>query len=124
MKRIVAIIFALLYIGSVSGWALNLHYCGGELNCVSLWVEDDCCACPDEEEPGCCNDEGIYIKASDDSHTAGNSITFYIDAALVSPNLTYLSASNKTLPISARLRYCAFDLPPPQRIILFRTFLI
>jgi hypothetical protein len=26
--------------------------------------------------------------------------------------------------MKVKFGYCAFDLPPPQRIILFRTFLI
>jgi hypothetical protein len=124
MKRSIAIIFALLYIGSVSGWALNLHYCGGELNCISLLVKDDCCTCPEEDEPGCCSDEGLYIKASDDSHTAGNSITFSQDAALVASRLTFSIPTVLNLPNCAVHPYCAFDLPPPDRLILFRTFLI
>lgn len=124
MKRSVAIIFALLYIGSVSGWALNLHFCGGELNCISLLVKDDCCACPEEEEPGCCSDEGLYIKASDDSHTAGNSTTFSLDAALVSAPLSFSIPTYNIVSNCTVYNYCAFDLPPPDRLILFRTFLI
>lgn len=124
MKRLCSILFALLYLSSVSGWALNLHYCGGELNCISLLVKDDCCACPDEEEPGCCSDEGVYIKASDDSHTAGNAPTFSFDFGLVEVPVSFSIPSGTSAPNSAEQSYCAFDLPPPKRIILFRTFLI
>lgn len=124
MKRSVAIIFALLYISSVSGWALNLHYCGGELNCISLLVKDDCCACPDEEEPGCCSDEGLFIKASDDSHTSVNTPVFTPICTTIETHTDWFTDRIEATSIKAKFGYCAYDLPPPQCIILFRTFLI
>jgi len=124
MKRVVAIILTLLYLSSVSGLALNLHYCEGELNCVSLWVKDDCCACPEEEKSGCCSDEGIYIKAFDDSHTAANSTTFTFGAALISSPLSFSIKIGNKLPKRDIRYFCAYDLPPPNRLVLFRTFLI
>lgn len=124
MKRSVAIIFALLYIGSVSGWALNLHYCGGELNCISLLVKDDCCACPEEEEPGCCSDEGLFIKASDDSHTSINTPVFTPVCTTSETRTNWFTNRIEANSMKVEFGYCAFDLPPPQRIILFRTFLI
>jgi hypothetical protein len=124
MKRSIAIICALLYIGSVSGWALNLHYCGGELNCISLLVKDDCCACPEEDEPGCCSDEGLFIKASDDSHTSVNTPVFTPVCTYVETRTDWFTDRIEVNSMKAEFGYCAFDLPPPQRIILFRTFLI
>jgi hypothetical protein len=124
MKRLIAIVFALLYLGSVSGWALNLHYCGGELNCISLLVKDDCCACPEEKEPGCCNDEGLFIKASDDCHTSVNTPVFSPAFIGVETHTNRFVNHTEGLSTRGHIGFCAFDLPPPQRIILFRTFLI
>ena len=124
MKKVLALVFAWLYVFTLSGVTLNFHFCGESLNCVSLFTPDDCCACPAEEEPGCCNDEGIYLKATDDSHTAVNYSDFNFSVASIeAPIELSLRKSGNTCNRMVR-SYHAYDLPPPQRIILFRRLLI
>jgi hypothetical protein len=109
---------------TLSGITLNFHYCGETLNCISLFSPDDCCACADDEVPGCCNDEGVYLKATDDSHTAGNYSDFTFSAASVEVPFRFSVKNSLHEVFRVVPTYHAYDLPPPQRLILFRRLLI
>ena len=124
MKKFLALVFAWLYVFTLSGVTLNFHFCGESLNCVSLFTPDDCCACPTEEEPGCCNDEGIYLKATDDSHTSGNYSDFSLSVASIEAPTKFSLKKGFNTFVSIANTYHAYDLPPPKRIILFRRLLI
>jgi hypothetical protein len=124
MKKILALVFAWLYVFTLSGVTLNFHYCGETLNCISLFTPDDCCTCADNEEPGCCNDEGVYLKATDDSHTTCYYYDFAFSTASVGEPLRFALKKSSREVFRMVPTYHAYDLPPPQRIILFRRLLI
>lgn len=61
MKKTAAIIFALFYLMSIIGVAVNAHYCGGELKSVALVVNAQSC-CDAETSCGCCQHETIVFQ--------------------------------------------------------------
>lgn len=124
MNRIFALLFAFGYLISVSGLALNMHYCGGELNCISLIVPDDCCECPEDAPPSCCSDSGLFLKASDDSHLQVNS-EFSFKIAAVEVLASQFVVPHQILAKFHQSEVYAFaDLPPPDRVIAYRRLLI
>lgn len=69
MKKLVAILVALLYIAVSSGFTVNMHYCMGKLAGVKLQAHADkhCNKCGKSGK--CCKDEIRFCKA-DFSHEA------------------------------------------------------
>ena len=59
-----------------AGVLLNIHYCHGEASSASLYVDAHGCICHDQEHPedekGCCDDDTILIKASDEQLPQSN----------------------------------------------------
>lgn len=51
------------------GLPVYMHYCGGELEKISYFVKGSSCCGEDEsdqEDSGCCRDEGLVIKSNFD----------------------------------------------------------
>ena len=72
LKRSVVIVLAMLYLVTVSGFALNLHYCFNRLSSVKIDAPAN--ACVKVLQPGkmkCCKDKHIEIKVKD-THQAGS----------------------------------------------------
>ena len=124
IKKIAILLFAFNYLLSVTGLALNKHYCGGELSCVSLLIPDDCCECPDGEDASCCADAGVFLKASDDSHLSASSSFDFVFYAETADWLNFSFQPGYCSSISEESYYFFTDIPPPDRVIAFRTLLI
>jgi hypothetical protein len=68
MKKVFAIILALLYLGASTGATIQLHYCMGKLADWRLGnsKSESCGNCgmerTEEEASGCCKDEHKFIK--------------------------------------------------------------
>lgn len=66
MKKTFAIFFVFLYLVSVSGISLNLHYCGGKIKSISLTHTDESGCCPGKmKNTGCCKDKNAHAKVED-----------------------------------------------------------
>lgn len=73
MKRLIVIPVMFIYLLAVSGIMISAHYCGQQLESWNVYTESDGCAgdaCSDEpeEEEGCCKDEVITAKVSQDQN--------------------------------------------------------
>lgn len=83
MKRLLAILFTLIYFLGVVGVQMHLHYCMGEVENIAFYKEAKKCMCGDktvhtEHESvsnNCCSNGFIDIQIDDDQH-ASNSISF------------------------------------------------
>ena len=63
LKRISHIIIAMLIVASTMGLTVSMHYCGNNLESVSvLSSPEPCCDIPDD----CCHDETININTEND----------------------------------------------------------
>jgi hypothetical protein len=124
IRKISILLFAFSYLVSVTGLMLNMHYCGGELNCVSLLLPDDCCECPDETDSSCCADSGVFLKASDDSHLSSTeTFDFNFPAEVAPSQQDFQFVAFRSEFIEESYQFFS-DLPPPDRVIAFRTLLI
>lgn len=75
LKRSVAVILIILYIGTVSGFALNLHYCFNRLSSVQIDAPAKGCVKGfAASKMKCCQDKRIEIKVKD-SHETGTQST-------------------------------------------------
>src|SRR5436190_16192983 len=75
MKKICAIAFLLVYLVSVSGIALSMHWCGGKLNTIKIVYAEhhSCCCLKKPMKKGCCKDEVSYCKI-DTAHSPNSSL--------------------------------------------------
>lgn len=67
-RKYLFVFFCLVvYTGSVCGVTINKHFCGGELESVSLLSKQSCCGTETEDEPGdCCENETIHVVNNGD----------------------------------------------------------
>jgi hypothetical protein len=60
----------MIYLTFSAGIVISMHYCGGNLAALKLFVKASCC-CDDEEtgeEDDCCKDEIKTVKITDDQN--------------------------------------------------------
>ncbi len=72
MKRFLAIPLFLIYFIAITGVMVNLHYCGGEIDSVTVMVEKPNCCCDKDannstthksvSEKDCCSDKAFTVK--------------------------------------------------------------
>jgi hypothetical protein len=56
------------YLISIIGLPVYYHYCGGELEEISYLVKgSNCCGDEEEEDNGCCEDQGFVFKNASDA---------------------------------------------------------
>jgi hypothetical protein len=69
MKRLTAILLALIYISTTSGIVINTHYCMGKIAEIALGASGNakCDTCGMENE-GCCHDDLQVIKLTENHH--------------------------------------------------------
>ena len=75
LKRSVVLVLAVLYLVTVSGFALNLHYCFNRLSSVKIDAPANACVKVVESSSNkmkCCKDSHINIKVKD-AHQGGSS---------------------------------------------------
>jgi hypothetical protein len=65
LKRLVIIVLAMLYLTTVSGFALNLHYCFNRLASVKVDAPANSCVKLQSSKMKCCKDQKIEIKVKD-----------------------------------------------------------
>jgi hypothetical protein len=65
LKRLVIIVLAMLYLTTVSGFALNLHYCFNRLASVRVDAPANSCVKLQSSKMKCCKDQKIEIKVKD-----------------------------------------------------------
>jgi hypothetical protein len=114
MKRILLILFSVLYLFTVSGVALNLHYCGEELRTVSVVLkpaQKGCCGSKKMMKGKCCKNSIHYVKVSSDQqnvHSAKVPVNCLKKVVLFAPLLideqAYVSLETK--------KYTDYHSPP------------
>lgn len=68
MKLVFVVLLIPLYLLVSFKFTLNIHYCGGQVNKVSIFKisEKDCCGVEEEMSGGCCSNDKITLKT--DNH--------------------------------------------------------
>lgn len=84
MKKFIAAILAVLYLGTSSGATIHMHYCMGKLADWGLGDKQSktCGKCgmekSDKKDNGCCKDEQKFLKNSSDQKIAESNFQFNI----------------------------------------------
>ena len=116
LQQKIAMALCALYLISVIGVAMNMHFCSGKLSEVTFKKTAGCVACKGEKAVktnNCCKDTGFEVKIKD-SHKAGSKVDLPQDFSvelffgtvvsgiveMVLPN-TSGSFENKAPPLSA-----------------------
>jgi hypothetical protein len=78
MKKVVVSILMILYLGSFSGIAMDIHYCMGKKSGVDFFDTDKgkCGKCGMKAKKGCCQDEHKFYKLLDTHKNVSNDINF------------------------------------------------
>jgi hypothetical protein len=130
MKRLIVIPVMFIYLLAVSGIMISAHYCGQQLESWNVYVDSDGCAgdaCSDvpEEEDGCCKDEVITAKLSQDQNLVTAFKLKLSDNSLVAilPEYFALPESSVT-PIAVAANTHMPNAPPGpwQQIPLYKLY--
>jgi hypothetical protein len=76
MKKTVALILAVMYLGLTSGLAVNIHYCMGKVSEVQLDnYQEKSCKCDKKSSMPCCNHQYELVKVNDAHQQAAANIS-------------------------------------------------
>ncbi|MFD0964315.1 HYC_CC_PP family protein [Pseudofulvibacter geojedonensis] len=122
-KKQIAIFLSILYLSISGGFAVNLHYCGGELESVSTLltdivceeeaVEDKCCSEEKDIPNDCCDDEQIDFNEVDDDTTLNTSVEFFVVNAILPNFETHQFYESEQLKKTALPYYTFQSNAPP-----------
>ena len=116
IKRSGAILLIILYAVTVSGFALNLHYCGKLL--ASVKISAPAKSCSGERKMKCCNDKQIVVKVKDAHQNA--SFNFLSKVFVFDLPKVILGDFLPTQQTTAKkLLYTAAPHAPPDRVAVF-----
>lgn len=74
MKKSGIILLTICYFIVATGFAINIHYCGGKLKEISLTQNEDCCCGPKKKAKGCCEEKTVVCKIKDNQKTTAKAV--------------------------------------------------
>jgi len=129
VKRLLVIPVMFIYLLAVSGIMITAHYCGQQMESVSIFAQKSTgCAegeCGDESEKndGCCNDKVVAAKVTTAQNTVNSYKVKVVDQliALAVPGTLFI-AHNNTAFVSSSIVAHHCNAPPGlwQQIPLYR----
>ena len=114
-----AILFTLLYLITVTGFALNLHYCGKLLTAVKIDAPAKGCNDPMACKMKCCKDKQIIIKIKDAHQTVPVCFTAKLFRFQIVPQFADFTFNRQPVVIIT-----AFEHIPPNRFLNDTPFFI
>ena len=113
LKRSGTIVLTVLYLITVTGFALNLHYCGKRLTAVKIDAPAKGCNDPMAHQMKCCKDKQLVVKVKDAHQTEPISVLGKIFGFELA-KLPFASITFNTQPISVAT---AYDHGPPDPLL-------
>lgn len=128
MKGLLVIPIMFIYLLAVSGVMISLHYCGPKVESWNVYAQTDGCTggeCGDEskQEDGCCKDEVIAAKVSNDQNTVSAfKLKLSADDAWMMPALPAYYEHNTINAVSVNIVSDQPNAPPGrwQNIPLYK----
>ena len=123
MKKGIFSIVALVYFLAFTGWEINIHYCMGRVDSISLLSTDkehcNTCGMPTAKNNGCCHDENQFVRLTQDQK-----LPVYHSFHLFKPITTKISFhaintfASSNIPVASPI---VLDLPPPSTPLFVRN---
>ncbi|NJO90583.1 MAG: hypothetical protein HC831_17705 [Chloroflexia bacterium] len=78
MKKLASIIISIVYLVLSTGILVNLHYCQGEIESISIVTNNSkcCCASMEFDDDGCCKNEQLLVQFDNDEQIVTNAPDF------------------------------------------------
>lgn len=115
MKKLLSILFAILYAVTSTGATVYTHYCMGEIVQVALHEHqgDSCenCGMDKEESDGCCKDELTILKAGEHKLGVEDIVPPILLVATLPENTSFYYKENTTTRIIEPRIHCNVSLP-------------
>ncbi|MFT5971134.1 MAG: hypothetical protein ACI8ZO_001653 [Flavobacteriales bacterium] len=121
MKRMLSILIALYYLAGSAGISMNLHYCAGEIESLSIGTEADFCCCAGFEKVNtCCGDTQIVFEIEEDQELIVNNFSF--SPIILAHNTTELTSTIFDKSESANWNHKDLSIPPSKPLwLLFQS---
>ena len=116
MKRISAISFSVLYLLLTAGFTMNIHYCLGEIESISIIpVANNCCCGDTSMDMGCCGNETMIFQFSPDDQLVQQSENTVFKAPLLEIiEIASIRSMDHEDHERVTLKIC--NSPPPKEI--------
>jgi hypothetical protein len=113
LKKSGAIVLTVLYLITVTGFALNLHYCGKLLTAVKIDAPAKGCNDPMAGKMKCCKDKQLLVKVKDAHQTSPSSVL----GKVFSFQLSHVPFMGITFNMPATTIATGFDRGPPDPLL-------
>lgn len=114
MKKVIALILALVYLSTTSGMVMNVQYCFDKVSSVQVngfGDKDGCCCIGAEKTAGCCSDEVEMVKLHESHQAAFANYSIENPTQLLSIPLSYIDSS-PIVSVSEELVQISDSSPP------------
>jgi len=120
MKKLASIFVSLIYLVLSTGVLVNLQYCQGEIESISIITNaSNCCCGSIDFDDGCCSNEQLLVQLDNDEQLVTNSPLFSeVFKFIETNNITeqvFIDASTE------EENYSYGDLSPPPKIPIWKT---
>jgi hypothetical protein len=115
MKRSIAISFSLVYLLLTAGFTMNIHYCLGKIESVSIIpVADNCCCDDTGMDMGCCGNETMIFQFSPEDQLVQSDNSVFKAPLLEIIEIASIRSIDHEDHAKVTLKIC--NSPPPEDI--------
>lgn len=131
MKKLISIIFTLIYFNTAFGVGVDIHYCGGNIADITIvGLGHAHCNCPAESmPPGCCKNVACFCKT--DNHkipaiTAVGNVKYLVHTPIFFPDyISPMLSTNISEPGAFAWNHSTINCDDPDDLfILYKVFRI
>ena len=121
MKRFLIILFASFYLLLTAGFTINIHYCLGEVESITPFIQADVCCCGTDEMPmDCCGDKQMVFQFSPDDQLIKSEHSVFKAPLLETIEI----ASVRSLENEGHQKviYKFYKSPPPEKVPIWLKY--
>jgi hypothetical protein len=114
MKKLAAILFSIFYLTVTIGFAINVHYCHGEIRSVEVFADEGSCCCGDGAiTSACCHVDSQFVKFENEQASISN-FKLNIQVPVFNLPVTYDHPVEPVYSIDFSTFHTEADLLPPE----------
>lgn len=114
MKAIFTLILCVFYLLVATNTTINLHYCSGKIQAVSLFGTSEKTCCGEKmQSKGCCHNKLVVFKAKDNHSVSNGSKLLVKNSVIVFKSTIPVSIANSLEYVQSDLHFYKDESPPP-----------